>query len=506
MIFRMFKSFRLVFLLLLAMPLASGAQSGAVQINTDMRLFTTMVALNAAGFNVELGSKYHPVRIAARNVVKQLSPDLVSRLTEFYEGHKHGQSDDAQLSKYISLAVSLNDPPEFKITSREESLPPDARDVKDFVALMREVYVQGKLTSLFAELRPQYEAEIAKMAPTIRDQIVRTDAYLRVPLGGAKQATLDIYVELAAPINGVNVRSDQDNYYVVLGPATTPHTDDIRHAYLHFQLDRLVALNASKVSNGPVLLDLVRNVEGVQQGYVIDFHTMMGESLIRAIEVRMDRLSAVRAKETVDSYYRSGLLLMPYFYSVMGDFEVQDGSIRDQFLGIVKNIRVADEQQRFASTFMSIPVSQKAAVTAEVPQVEAPPPANPMRDLLKEGEAALNANNNEKAKEAFQKVLSDYDRANGAALYGLALIASRSGDSDQARDFFEKTTRSEGVDPSMKVWAYIYMGRIFDLSCHREKALEYYQQAVKVGDNTRNAQNVAKDGIKKPYGDACHEN
>jgi hypothetical protein len=33
--------------------------------------------------------------------------------------------------------------------------------------------------------------------------------------------------------------------------------------------------------------------------------------------------------------------------------------------------------------------------------------------------------------------------------------------------------------------------------------LEYYQQAVKVGDDTRNAQAAARQGIEKPYGDGC---
>jgi hypothetical protein len=55
----------------------------------------------------------------------------------------------------------------------------------------------------------------------------------------------------------------------------------------------------------------------------------------------------------------------------------------------------------------------------------------------------------------------------------------------------------------MKVWAYIYLARIFDLECNRARALEYYQQAVKVGDDTRKAQSVAREGIQKPYGEGC---
>src|SRR5207248_4123594 len=40
---------------------------------------------------------------------------------------------------------------------------------------------------------------------------------------------------LAAPANTVNVRSNQDRYYVIIGSSTVPRVDDIRHAYLHFR-------------------------------------------------------------------------------------------------------------------------------------------------------------------------------------------------------------------------------------------------------------------------------
>ena len=49
------------------------------------------------------------------------------------------------------------------------------------------------------------------------------------------------------------------------------------------------------------------------------------------------------------------------------------------------------------------------------------------------------------------------------------------------------------AEPAMRVWAYVFLARIFDLECNRERAVEYYQQATKVGDNTRNAQAAARD-------------
>jgi hypothetical protein len=59
------------------------------------------------------------------------------------------------------------------------------------------------------------------------------------------------------------------------------------------------------------------------------------------------------------------------------------------------------------------------------------------------------------------------------------------------------------MEPAMKVWSYIYLARIFDLECNRERAVEYFQQAVKVGDNSRDAQSVAAEGVQKAYGDNC---
>src|SRR5215468_4471105 len=111
-------------LLVLAIAAVSVApvfpQTTNVTISRDVRLFTTMAALNAAGFDIEYGSQYHPVRAAARKYAEEVDADLIGRLKAFYAAHKAGESDEAQLAKYISLAINLGDPPDFKPTVREE--------------------------------------------------------------------------------------------------------------------------------------------------------------------------------------------------------------------------------------------------------------------------------------------------------------------------------------------------------------------------------------------------
>ena len=45
--------------------------------------------------------------------------------------------------------------------------------------------------------------------------------------------------------------------------------------------------------------------------------------------------------------------------------------------------------------------------------------------------------------------------------------------------------------------------RMGPVRCQRDRAMEYYRQAVQVGDDSRNAQTSAKDGLGKAFGDQC---
>ena len=93
-----------------------------------------MAALNAAGFDVEVASsQYHPVREIVRSYAKDVDPDLIARLKFFYNTRKGSQTDEAQLAKYISLAVNLSGAPDSIPSPAEEALPPDARSVVGFL-------------------------------------------------------------------------------------------------------------------------------------------------------------------------------------------------------------------------------------------------------------------------------------------------------------------------------------------------------------------------------------
>src|SRR5262249_44719768 len=158
--------------------------------------------------------------------------------------------------------------------------------------------------------------------------------------------------------------------------------------------------NALKIEERARLLAFTSDQQGIQKEYTRDFYSMATESLIRAVEIRIDRLPAAKAEESVRNYYRSGLLLAPYFYEELQKYEQSPGTLRDDLPRIAEGISYKKEEDRFRQLFRTIPPVQKPVLRAEVPAPPPPPPANPVRDLLKAGESAYNSGDNARALAA----------------------------------------------------------------------------------------------------------
>jgi len=457
-------------------------------LDTDIRVFCVAAALNVA--TSQDGGKFGT----------NLDPDLVRRLKQFYTNHKGNRPDESQLAQYVGLALNLTDPPEFKPRFREEQLPDDVRALLTFPDLLREFYLTAHLTEQWQAIQPQYETEMGKLQPKVGQTFLQVDAYLRSTLDAGSSGVLRIIPEVLAYPNTTSMRVLDSDYYVIVGP-NTGKMDDIRHAYLHFRLDAVVNRGMSKVDYKERYLSLLNGEQGVNPAYTRDFGFMADESLIRAMELRIDRSTIARAQDVLNSAYRSGLLFAPFFYENLAGFQTGTLSFPDYFTRMAQSLDLKTETARFQATFRNIAVSDKEAAGPDAPGTTTTP-LDPVRQQLIEAQTAFNSNDNEGARALFEKVLQK-EANNGAALYGLALIASRANDVEQSQIFFERTVKSSSAEPSMKVWSYIYLGHIADLQCKRDKALEYYRQAVQIGDNTRDAQASATSGLNKAFGDQC---
>ena len=56
------------------------------------------------------------------------------------------------------------------------------------------------------------------------------------------------------------------------------------------------------------------------------------------------------------------------------------------------------------------------------------------------------------------------------------------------------------LDPKWtEVWSHINLGKIFDITSQRERAVNEYTQAIRTKDNTQSAQEEASKYLKTPY-------
>ena len=56
------------------------------------------------------------------------------------------------------------------------------------------------------------------------------------------------------------------------------------------------------------------------------------------------------------------------------------------------------------------------------------------------------------------------------------------------------------LDPKwIEVWSHLQLGKIFDVTGQRDRALNEYQRALQTNDNTQGALDEANRNIQKPY-------
>jgi len=64
---------------------------------------------------------------------------------------------------------------------------------------------------------------------------------------------------------------------------------------------------------------------------------------------------------------------------------------------------------------------------------------------------------------------------------------------------FRGALRGDGYPEWTKVWSYIQIGKIFDITHQRERAVAQYQLALQTGDNTEGAIEHARELLEHPF-------
>jgi len=259
-----------------------------IQLGSNQNLFVVLAAINAAGYDEGLDlPDNNPLRHQLREYLAKQSIEVLPKLREFYRKHmqKNGVQD---LSEYISYALSVTGPPDFAWRTRDIEVPPDALALAEFTPLLIDFYRQANLEELWKRAKPAYDEEMQKYHSPLLAMTAAVDGYLRVPTASYLGRRFLVYVDLLAAPEQVQTRNYGDDAFIIATPSEKPRTFDIRHAYLHFEIDPIVIKYGLVLDPKRSLLDFVQTAP-LDPSYKNDFVLLANESLIKAVESRLDK-------------------------------------------------------------------------------------------------------------------------------------------------------------------------------------------------------------------------
>jgi tetratricopeptide (TPR) repeat protein len=98
----------------------------------------------------------------------------------------------------------------------------------------------------------------------------------------------------------------------------------------------------------------------------------------------------------------------------------------------------------------------------------------------------------------YQKALAS-NRGSSLANYRLAEVFFMQKNYQAAANSFRDCLRGDDDPKWTEVWSHVNLGRIFDVTGQRERAVNEYRQAIQTNDNTQGAINEARALMQKPY-------
>ncbi|HZY63366.1 MAG TPA: M1 family aminopeptidase [Edaphobacter sp.] len=105
----------------------------------------------------------------------------------------------------------------------------------------------------------------------------------------------------------------------------------------------------------------------------------------------------------------------------------------------------------------------------------------------------------------YQKAL-DANKNSSLASYRIGEVFFMQRNYQSAANAFRDALRGDGDPKWTEVWSHIELGRIFDLTGQRDRAVNEYRLAIQTNDNTQGAINEARADMQTPYKRPANQN
>jgi aminopeptidase N len=118
--------------------------------------------------------------------------------------------------------------------------------------------------------------------------------------------------------------------------------------------------------------------------------------------------------------------------------------------------------------------------------------------FISRGEGLANEGQLNPAIDEFQRAV-DIDARNSLALFRMGEALFELGNLQAAAGMFREAINGDLKTKWVEVWAYINLGKIYDIRGDRERAVTEYQKAINSGDDSYGAQDEAEKLTKEPF-------
>jgi tetratricopeptide (TPR) repeat protein len=505
----------------IAQPEAGGS---AITLETSEPLFYLAVALNTCGYDADLANS-SPVRLKIRDEINaEVAASEKARtsrdaLCAYVREHTLNDAS-LNLAQYISLALYLSPPPSLTPTVDETDLPPDSTQVVNILPLLRTFADDIHLHAIWVAHRPEYEELTKLVHDPLTKTVLNTNIYLRLPVSSYDGRRFLVLLEPMLAPSTTNARIYANDYIVATSPAGDPlgavHMDDIRHIYLHYEIEPLVYARAAAMERLQPLLKGVQDAP-LEYIYKTEIVPLITECLIKAVEAHtMDvglakpvRQAGIRERvdlehydaevsaynheaetvrrKAVDLSMRQGWVLTEYFYIKIGEMEKENVSLKDDMGEMVYGMDV-DRERHHATQIAFLPAGSRDVLRRAPQQLTG----------LQLAEEKIYKGDLTGASEIATKALADPNGDHAQAHYVLARVNLMQRQPGAAIDDFQDVLDSS-KDPRTLAWSHIYLGRLYDIKDDRKKALAEYQAALTVRDAQPDTKAAAENGLKEPF-------
>ncbi|PYP84592.1 MAG: hypothetical protein DMF61_19540 [Blastocatellia bacterium AA13] len=457
-----------------------------VHIESDVRTFVAMAAVNMAGFDYEsAGQPLSPARAELRKDLSSLDPKLREELRTFYNSHRRAGIDEASDAlRYAALSLLMTPPPLFSINVKDDSIPEDLKPLLPFTrgggsespALIGQLYSKAGLRQLAQKYLGVADVYAAAYRQPVGEAIFETLDYFHTnaetiinmrPLvistgepghkaAGPKQRIVErnrtrqvfIIMDPLAPIGTATVRDDilnqkddllsrriGDDYIVLVGPSNTPNTEAIRRALIRFVIDPLLERHLkTSLAYKDQITKLTGSIASAQGPFGASVYLVMRESLAQAAEARMKRIEANHGGgsyseddatyDLAQAYLRGASLVFHFYESLIG-LEKVGISIEDFFDQMLATSNFERESKRaadFESTVAKVSAIRSAA--AKTGSERAPNAEAAITRKIIQSDDLIRQRKFSDARPILDDILRA-DPRNARALYGMAQVINQ---------------------------------------------------------------------------------